>query len=63
MFIFFLHFSAILVDGGVEVDRNVILPISLSIHMSRKVFNSPGDGIPTLVVYGSLDSVRVSYFG
>ncbi|CDS40179.1 Vacuolar protein sorting associated protein 13A [Echinococcus multilocularis] len=52
--------AAILVDGGVEIDRNVIQPINLSLNMNRKVFSSKGDGVPQLDVSGALESIRLS---
>uniref|UniRef100_A0A5K3F611 VPS13_mid_rpt domain-containing protein n=1 Tax=Mesocestoides corti TaxID=53468 RepID=A0A5K3F611_MESCO len=52
--------AALLVDGGIAVDRNVIQPINLSLHMSRKVFPSKDDGVPLFVVSGALESVRLS---
>ncbi|KAL5112179.1 Vacuolar protein sorting-associated protein 13C [Taenia crassiceps] len=52
--------AAILVDGGVEVDRNVIHPINLSLNMNRKVFPSKGDGVPQFDVSGALESIRFS---
>ncbi|KAL5966357.1 Vacuolar protein sorting-associated protein 13C [Taenia solium] len=52
--------AAILVDGGVEIDRNVIQPINLSLNMNRKVFPSKGDGVPQFDISGALESIRFS---
>ncbi|VDO04823.1 unnamed protein product [Rodentolepis nana] len=51
--------AAILKDGGIEVERNVIEPITLTLKLQRKVFPSQGDGIPTFNISGTLESVRL----
>nr|CDS30225.2 Vacuolar protein sorting associated protein 13A [Hymenolepis microstoma] len=51
--------AAILNDGGIEVERNVIQPINLMLKLQRKVFPSEGDGIPTFNISGTLESVRL----
>lgn len=58
---FFFALRAILVDGGVEIDRNVIQPINLSLNMNRKVFPSKGDGVPQFDISGALESIRVCF--
>ncbi|KAM3179598.1 hypothetical protein ACTXT7_000333 [Hymenolepis weldensis] len=52
--------TAILIDGGVEVERNVIEPINLNLKLKRKVFPSEGDSIPAFSLSGTLESVRLS---
>ncbi len=54
------HFRALLIDGGVQADRNVVVPINLSILIKRKVFLDQAPELPNCDVSCTLECISVS---